>query len=1726
MRIQLTKNPNSQKPTACCVKLLNPIFDEIVTFASNKLQINKKKIRLFVCKGSKTVKFGFEITKDTNLFDVLCDDVMLYATSGNSQSQSTNRTKPIDKSIINKLPKPPRWPLPLTVITTVKFVNTNDDLCLSDVLTNTEESRSILVDDGLQQSDTLFSAEKNSIEFPLFDGNVYKRIKFVVKDDPNIEEIVTLDGYTSFDYKETTNYENDPIKRECRGLILSNKTGYVLARRYHKFYNIGENEHCLEEHLDFGKCVIYEKLDGSLVSPIAIDDNFNSLIWSTRRVRSLDVENFVNGNNKINEFANYWIKQNITPIFEWCVDESQPGIIKYNTKKLVLTALRHNITGKYISLNSQDAELSIIKYKIDTPKKYEFNSIDDLKNAVYLFNNCEGVVLHCENGNLYKLKSSWWINMNNANRHGGQDKFLYEIVKREKTLKRIPKNKFLTSVLNFNDDDISQICILLNDKNESREFLKFIQMATASINNLKKDLSVWVNEAFKITNDPDSIKTQIETNGWPSWIVDEILINNDFTILGTKRFTLFLCDLLKKNNDDIFEYLFDLSWTNSTCKFTDQILDIHTFSDCPETIKSHIIQSYLPKKFANMTGTKYITGDSIINIPRNYLPNEGKLIGMYEHFVKKGIHDLRIDLQPPSKEYSGHYGNMEYALFLVQHGLPGNPKEYPHGDFAGVLIPTDFNITYNHIQNAMETSFNTKKIIKIGRHFNVNSKFNIFCDLDQVLADFEGGVYKITGRKVNEQTVSKMWNKVLSNNGFFSNLEWMNDGKELWNHIKTYNPTILTGLPSTCKKNVQKEKNEWCNRELGIEYNVITCMSKDKYKYSNYNNILIDDRLENGKSWEQCGGTFIHHHNSKRTIYEFDRIFGRIKKKYIDFPTNELCKEIYSSSKNIEFINYVPNITDQIIGIDIEWDYKNKKVPISILQISTYDKVYIIDMIDMIDKKGLENILSNNKIYKVFYDINGEDISRLNCNICNVFDIKEWTVDCLERVWTNDNPSLSDVVSLLLKKTLHKTKDVQLGNWNERPLSEIQIQYAANDSNVLLDLYETIDTTTVTWKNIYSNEFRPNKRTKIETMEYDPTIPTKIIYSGIFLTPESMSTIKEMFPHEHSTIYYNHVTLCYKPTLFDLTKFQIGKDENIDIVGYYCDEKIQCVSVEIPGMTGNFHITLSCKSTVNPYESNLITDYTPLERITLNGIYGLFVTYNDDELISLPKKIRDKIRLFCETAQNGQTLKFKPNELSASERSVVHEFAKNNGMKSESSGKSDNRKIIITMMKNNKYNVNETKADLKIYEHPDEKPNEIHSNTFIVKDESIFKVMNIVYDDKIQKKKDGKLENDFVELSPDLHDILQKGKLLLILRGLPGSGKSWFANYICEEYDFNICSADYYFNTRDGYKFDKEKLQSAHDFCLDSSNRHMLNLHKVVIDNTNSKLSEYEKYINLANTYNYNYCVVEIICNNTNQALIFSKRSGHNVPQNISLEMYNRWETDDNAYYIYPYIENFHSNIVDDTSLQNWLTTLQLFHNSKKRNKTHLFGPLKDRPACFVDIPSEKKNEFYQRCYNSGIWGESNDEPKYLTEIIGEKFKMFFDFDFKHIVDEQFIIDICHCIQKYIKTQIYVTGLNRENSTGLHLKCSDCITDFSNSKIIFDKIIDELYINFSDYDWISIVDNNVYLTGLRMFGTRKITKGIDMGRVYKLMFCVDNDGSIIRDIHRDWTILEKLSIHC
>jgi hypothetical protein len=64
---------------------------------------------------------------------------------------------------------------------------------------------------------------------------------------------------------------------------------------------------------------------------------------------ALQAEEFVGANPKYLDFASWCISNQLTPLFEWC-SRKQKIVIDYPEDKLVLLAVRNNITGEYLPI--------------------------------------------------------------------------------------------------------------------------------------------------------------------------------------------------------------------------------------------------------------------------------------------------------------------------------------------------------------------------------------------------------------------------------------------------------------------------------------------------------------------------------------------------------------------------------------------------------------------------------------------------------------------------------------------------------------------------------------------------------------------------------------------------------------------------------------------------------------------------------------------------------------------------------------------------------------------------------------------------------------------------------------------------------------------------------------------------------------------------------------------------------------------------------------------------------------------------------------------------------------------------------------------------------------------------------------------------------------------------------------------------------------------------------
>ena len=162
-------------------------------------------------------------------------------------------------------------------------------------------------------------------------------------------------------------------------------------------------------------------------------------------------------------------------------------------------------------------------------------------------------------------------------------------------------------------------------------------------------------------------------------------------------------------------------------------------------------------------------------------------------------------------------------------------------------------------------------------------KYKIYCDMDGVLVNFNKRFNKLTSSNPTqyreENGIDKFW-EVIDNEGvgFWVGIEWMDDGKILWEYLKSnFKDVELLSSPSRAE-NSRLGKRLWVrNHKLGVKLNLE--YSRSKHKYAAPNHVLIDDRKDIIKDWENKGGIGILHTSAENTIVKLLNIIANGRKK-------------------------------------------------------------------------------------------------------------------------------------------------------------------------------------------------------------------------------------------------------------------------------------------------------------------------------------------------------------------------------------------------------------------------------------------------------------------------------------------------------------------------------------------------------------------------------------------------------------------------------------------------------------------------------------------------------------------------------------------------------------------------------------------------------------------------------------------------------------------------------
>lgn len=258
------------------------------------------------------------------------------------------------------------------------------------------------------------------------------REEFVVKVDAEHDYTVVNYLVNFEDTFPAVTEERHAILRECRGITFQTSTGKILSRKYHKFFNLGERPETQPANWDWSiPFRRFEKLDGSMITPLLVNGEVR---WCTKMGLTgvaAPVDAFTADKVNYHEFAKYWMGMGYTPIFEWCSRE-QRIVIDYPVSRLVLTAIRHNEDGTYMSYEDMRDEAEA--YDIPLVKAgpeltgYDEEIVEEIRQV----EGEEGDVWRRKDGHMQKLKGEHYCLLHKTLEHLNHEKDVIRLILDEK----------------------------------------------------------------------------------------------------------------------------------------------------------------------------------------------------------------------------------------------------------------------------------------------------------------------------------------------------------------------------------------------------------------------------------------------------------------------------------------------------------------------------------------------------------------------------------------------------------------------------------------------------------------------------------------------------------------------------------------------------------------------------------------------------------------------------------------------------------------------------------------------------------------------------------------------------------------------------------------------------------------------------------------------------------------------------------------------------------------------------------------------------------------------------------------------------------------------------------------------------------------------------------------------------------------------------------------------
>lgn len=234
------------------------------------------------------------------------------------------------------------------------------------------------------------------------------------------------DGYSVINYVYAMERTFDSaIALECRGLMFG-PDGDLIARPFHKFFNLGEKRLPQEEPWEQAHLVL-DKLDGSMIHPALVK---GEMVFMTRMgVTDHGRTALSLASDGVRALARDMLEAGFTAIFEYTGPENRI-VVPYDVPELTLLAVRDIRTGRYLPMD----EVRRIAGRHDVPVVQAFGSVDDVAKFVTdarALEGLEGYVIAFEDGHRVKIKADLYALQHQALADIAQEKNLLGLIARD-----------------------------------------------------------------------------------------------------------------------------------------------------------------------------------------------------------------------------------------------------------------------------------------------------------------------------------------------------------------------------------------------------------------------------------------------------------------------------------------------------------------------------------------------------------------------------------------------------------------------------------------------------------------------------------------------------------------------------------------------------------------------------------------------------------------------------------------------------------------------------------------------------------------------------------------------------------------------------------------------------------------------------------------------------------------------------------------------------------------------------------------------------------------------------------------------------------------------------------------------------------------------------------------------------------------------------------------------